>query len=113
MFLAAVLEGIRAGMVVVDRDFRVKAWNHRAQDLWGLRADEVAGHALTTLDIGLPVDELIAPIRSALSGESTTVEVKATSRRGKAMLCRITSSPLRADDGQIGGVILLMEEVET
>ena len=112
-FLAAVLEGIRAGMIVVDRDLQVRAWNHRAHDLWGLRAEEVDGHPLTTLDIGLPVDALLSPIRTAMNDSIEVVEVDATTRRGRAMRCRVTVSPLRASDGgRIDGVILVMEEAE-
>ena len=110
MFLEAVLMGVRAGMIVVDKDLRVRAWNEQAEDLWGLRADEVVGHPLSTLDIGLPVDELSAPIRAALAGSSQTVDLKATSRRGRALICRVTCSPLRTSVGEIDGVILLMEE---
>ena len=109
-FLAAVLEGIRAGMIVVDRDLQVRAWNNRAQDLWGLRAEEVDGHPLTTLDIGLPVDALMTPIREALKDSTEVLEVDATTRRGHAMRCRVTVSPLRGSDARIDGVILLMEE---
>jgi two-component system, chemotaxis family, CheB/CheR fusion protein len=111
-FLAAVLEGIRAGMIVVDRDLQVRAWNRRAQDLWGLRADEVDGHPLTTLDIGLPVGSLLTPMRTALNDSTEVVEVDATTRRGRAMRCRVTISPLRASAGRIDGVILVMEEAE-
>ena len=32
-----------AGVVVIDNDMRVLAWNAKAQDLWGLRSDEVVG----------------------------------------------------------------------
>jgi hypothetical protein len=45
---------------VVDTDLRVEAWNERSDDLWGLRAKEVEGRAIGTLDLGLPVDELAA-----------------------------------------------------
>ena len=111
IFLEAVLTGIRAAMIVVDRDLAVRAWNSQAEDLWGLRADEVIGHPLATLDIGLPVDELAAPIRSALADSSQTVDLKATSRRGRALVCHVACSPLRSPDGEIDGAILLMEEL--
>jgi PAS domain-containing protein len=42
-FLESILTGVRSGVVVVDRELHVIAWNHRAEDMWGLRADEVRG----------------------------------------------------------------------
>ncbi len=34
-FFESILTGVRSGVVVIDRDLRVTAWNHRAEDLWG------------------------------------------------------------------------------
>src|SRR5882762_7322875 len=40
-FLASILTGLEMAVVVVDPKLQVLAWNHRAEDLWGLRANEV------------------------------------------------------------------------
>jgi two-component system, chemotaxis family, CheB/CheR fusion protein len=111
-FFESILTGVRSGVVVVDRDLRVIAWNHRAEDLWGLRADEVSGQNFLNLDIGLPTGELRAGIRACLSGESeyTDIVVTATNRRGRTLSCRVTGSPLVGADKEIRGVILLMDE---
>jgi two-component system CheB/CheR fusion protein len=87
-------------------------WNLRAEDLWGLRADEVRGKGLLNLDIGLPVAELRTVIRSCLAGEAVRQEVvlDAVNRRGKKIKCRVTCSPLVAGSKQREGVILMMEE---
>src|SRR5262249_61882443 len=42
-FLNAILGSIQAGVVVVDRDLVVNAWNEGANDLWGLAGAEVLG----------------------------------------------------------------------
>src|SRR5262245_26350526 len=49
--LKSILGGLRAAVAVVDRDLRVMLWNERAEDLWGLRADEVQGRHFLNLDI--------------------------------------------------------------
>jgi len=100
--------------VVVNQNLNVLSWNHRAEDLWGLRADEVQGQSLLNLDIGLPVERLRGVIRPCLSGEAEYQEVvlDATNRRGKVIKCRITCTPLLTHNGQRHGVILLMEEEE-
>ena len=35
---------------------RVRSWNRGAEDLWGLRADEVSDEEFFSLDFGLPTD---------------------------------------------------------
>jgi two-component system CheB/CheR fusion protein len=111
-FFESILTGVRSGVVVIDRDLRVMAWNHRAQDLWGLRAEEVNGQNFLNLDIGLPTGDLRAGIRACLSGETeyTDIVVPATNRRGRSMFCRVTGSPLVGAEKEIRGVILLMDE---
>jgi two-component system CheB/CheR fusion protein len=89
----------------------IKIWNARAEDLWGLHPDEVIGNNLLNLDIGLPLEEIRPAIRACLSGESTGREltVDATSRRGKAIRCRVACKPMTTG-GFVGGVILVMDE---
>jgi two-component system CheB/CheR fusion protein len=111
-FLQSILTGVRSGVIVVDRELHVIAWNNRAEDLWGLRADEVKGQNFLNLDIGLPTDQLRHPIRECLNGvrEQVDTSVQATNRRGKTISCRVIVSPLFGADREIRGTILLMEE---
>jgi len=111
-FLESVLASLHAAAVVVDPNFNILMWNTEVQELWGLRNDEVQGHSLLSLDIGLPVEPLRSPMRSVLQGTSKFQEVilEATNRRGRALQCRITCTPLIGIGDDIQGVILLMEE---
>jgi two-component system CheB/CheR fusion protein len=112
-FLEAVLGGLTAAVIVVDRDLRVEAWNDAARELWGLRADEVQGQHLLNLDIGLPVDQLRTPLRSALSGESVEeVMLDAVNRRGREVRIRLRFAPLASDGFGVRGAIAMMEAVE-
>ena len=110
-FLGSILGSLRDGVVVVDKDLLVRAWNNRAEDLWGVRADEVQGKNFMNLDIGLPLDELRHSIRACLSGEIPYQELMldATNRRGRAIKCRVICTPMTSRDA-ITGVILVMEE---
>jgi two-component system, chemotaxis family, CheB/CheR fusion protein len=112
-FLESVLRGLRVGAAVVNQNLDVLMWNERAHDLWGLRNDEVQGKGLLNLDIGLPVKELRTVIRPCLSGEADhqEVELDAVNRRGKAIRCRVTCTPLIAPGDKRQGVILMMEEL--
>jgi two-component system CheB/CheR fusion protein len=113
-FMNSILSSLRTGVVVVDRELRVMAWNARAEDLWGLREDEVQGKFVMNLDIGLPVDRLRGPLRECLAGdgdgELNAITVPATNRRGKKIDCRVACSPLLGSAKDRCGVILLMEE---
>jgi len=97
---------------VLDRDYRVQVWNRRAEDLWGVRGDEVVGSQFLTLDIGLPVADLAQSIRTVFTGEQTTIEktLPSLTRRGRTIDCLVSVTPLRSADGGTTGVILLMDE---
>jgi two-component system CheB/CheR fusion protein len=78
-------------------------------DTWGLRADEVEGADVMTLDIGLPVRELDDAIGRALGGATETIEerVDAVNRRGRAFECLVRVLPLRARSGEVYGAMIL------
>jgi two-component system CheB/CheR fusion protein len=114
-FLQSILTSLRTAVVAVDHDFSTLIWNYRAEDLWGLRSDEVQGQSFLNLDIGLPIEPLRGPIRASLLGETNHQEVvlDATTRRGKAIRCRVTCTPLVSPEGERQATILLMDEVES
>jgi two-component system CheB/CheR fusion protein len=106
------LEGILASLpaaIVVDRDLRVQAWNAGALELWGMTAAEAVGEHLMNLDIGLPLDRLHGPIRNVLADGSDRhlLDLEATNRRGRPILCRVELAPLHTN-GATEGAILLM-----
>jgi two-component system CheB/CheR fusion protein len=112
LFLDSVLRGMSTAVIVVNRDLHIAVWNHRSEELWGLRADEVLGQPLAALDIGLPVDDLSRPIREGLRGSAQhSVDVNAVNRRGQRISCRVSFSPLSGADRAITGLTLLVEEL--
>ncbi len=113
-FLETILTTIGLAVAVLDRRQYVQIWNGQARELWGVSPEEAADQHLFALEIGLPVDQLKAPLRACLNGESQREELvlDAVNRRGKAFRCRVVCMPLHgSDDGNISGVILLMEPV--
>ena len=57
-FLEGVLASVAAGVVVLDSDLLVRSWNKGAEELWGLRADEVRQQPFFNLIFGLPTGEV-------------------------------------------------------
>src|SRR5215468_900517 len=112
-FLGSILTGLEVAVVVVEPKLQVLAWNHRAEDLWGLRASEVQGRHLMNIDIGLPVEQLRQPIRAVLARETERAELtlECRNRRGKSIRCPIRCTPLKSGMGEALGAIVLMDEV--
>ena len=116
LFLHSILTSLRSAVIVVDRQLNVLIWNDRAQDMWGLREDEVRGKSILTLDIGLPVKQLEGPMHNCLGGTTRLqeIELEARNRRGQNVRCSITCTPLCADtDGQVPGMVLLINSEGT
>ena len=109
-FLRSILTSIDSGVVVLDGEMRVQEWNRATEELWGLRDGEVKGEHFLNIDIGLPVEQLRQPIKTALAGDAVDDHVlECVNRRGRTVRCRVVVSPLRSDGDDVRGVILLME----
>jgi two-component system CheB/CheR fusion protein len=110
-FLESILTSLRGAVVVVDAELKVLVWNQGAEELWGMREDEVRGKHMLGLDIGLPVEKLKQSMRACLSGAKAhaSVILDAINRRGRPITCRVTVTPLLTRSRTIHGVILVME----
>jgi two-component system CheB/CheR fusion protein len=112
-FLDSLVGSIQFGMVVVDREMRVVVWNRGCEELWGLRSDETNGSALTSLDIGLPMDAVKPLIGKAFVDPEAIGEtvVDAVNRRGRSARVRVTCTAFRSSEEPANGALLLMEVV--
>ncbi|MEV4511014.1 CheR family methyltransferase [Dactylosporangium sp. NPDC049525] len=110
-FMEAILTGLRAGVVVLDQDMHILKWNRRAEDLWGLRSDEVVGQHFLNIDIGLSTDQLRPMIRTILGGDAVHQEdgQTAVNRRGRTVDVRVICTPLNSSTNGIVGAMLVME----
>jgi two-component system CheB/CheR fusion protein len=110
-FLQAVLGSLEAGVVVVNSELVISAWNEAAHDLWGLRSNEVIGRHLLNIDIGLPVVDLREPARETMRTVAPRqITLPARNRRGREIKCIVSLMPLLAGDGDARGVIMLMQQ---
>ena len=113
LFMDSVLASVHVGVVVLDAETRVRIWNGRSEDLWGLRAREVVGEPFLTLDIGLPVEELAGAIRGCIAGSERHGDavLECVNRRGRHIRVRVTCTALVGAGAARQGAILLMEEL--
>jgi two-component system, chemotaxis family, CheB/CheR fusion protein len=111
-FLGAILGSLQSAVVVLGTEMEIRAWNRQAEDLWGLRSDEVLNQHFLNLDIGFPVEKLRGPIRSLLAGraEHDQLTSRAVNRRGRPIECTVNLSQLVGTDAA-RGVILVMDAV--
>jgi two-component system, chemotaxis family, CheB/CheR fusion protein len=109
-FQESILGSLQSAVVVLGAEMEVRAWNRQAEELWGLRGDEVLGQHFLNLDIGFPVERLRGPIRGCLSGREERGQLTelAINRRGRTIDCTVHVSCLRGD-GETRGVILMMD----
>ncbi|HEY3996987.1 MAG TPA: CheR family methyltransferase [Mycobacterium sp.] len=111
-FLDSLVNSVHLGLVVVDREMRVVVWNRGCEELWGLRADETTGTVFTTLDIGLPMDDVRPLIGNAFVDPDKAGEclVDAVNRRGRPTAVRVLCTGFQSrSDGVVNGALLLME----
>ena len=109
-FLESILASLDAGVIVVDTEMKVTNWNDRAEDLWGLRQEEVINRLFLSLDIGLPVEKLSAPLKDCLKSRKTSeLGLEAINRRGQTITCQVRCSPLISVEEEKVGAILLIE----
>ena len=109
-FLEGVLSSLAAGVVVLDSGMLVKSWNRGAEELWGLRSEEVRNQPFLNLEFGLPTVEVVEIVRQCFTSGRRTgpLEVAAINRIGRSISCMVTCTPL---DGNGDAVVLLMEGV--
>lgn len=107
VFLQGVLSSVGAAVIVLDSGLRVRSWNKGAEDLWGLRADEVNEQNFLQLDFGLPTGKLAETMQETVrTGKRTgPIRLEAVNRKGRSIVCSVTCSPL---DSAGEGVVLLM-----
>lgn len=110
-FLDSLVDSVRMGMAVVDREMKVILWNRECEELWGPRADETIGARLGSLDIGLPLEGVRSLIGNAFVDPESSGEVvvDAVNRRGRPTRVRVTCTAFRSGEKTDGGALLLME----
>src|SRR5262245_38647732 len=112
-FLQIVLGSLSSAVVVRNAHMAVQNWNRQAEELWGLRADEVELTHFLNLDIGIQVDALGPAIRACLSGNSEIEQrqLDAVDRRGRSFQCQVTIKPLQPKAERPEGVIIIMDRL--
>jgi two-component system CheB/CheR fusion protein len=106
-YLTAVLDAFDHAIVVVDPDLKVRTWNRRAQQRWGTGRQDVLRRSLLGLDLGLPMDELTAPLRSLLDGDDDEPVFEIDGGDGVGP-CSVRLAAVRSGPTRVDGVLLVV-----
>ena len=111
-YTEAILRSTNSGIIVVDRDLKVRSWNRGSEGAWGLREEEVIDRGLAGLDIGLPVHQVAPAVQAVIDGgAASNMEVNAVDRRGRPIQCRVRITSLVYPDRASHGAVLVVEVV--
>ena len=97
-----LLDALDAGLVVLDRDWRVTRWNGWMESASGMSAAAVCGRPLVQIFPGIAGEQLMAAIASALDSGASSLLTHALhpnlfplkTRAGRALMHDVTISPI-------------------
>jgi PAS domain S-box-containing protein len=112
-FIRNVVESLREGVVALDRDGRVLAWNAAMEQRYGISGPEVVGHNFFTFFPSIERESWSTALRQLLGGEIEQFTLEAveheTLRTGR-VIQNLKGSLLR-QHGQPAGAVLLIEDI--
>ncbi len=115
-FIEQVVDALPVGLYVVDRDYRVKAWNHKRETgLQGIARGEAIGRTIFEILHRQPAESLRREFDAVFAtGEMQQFQTESPSSAvdGRpATTYRISKIPLRLDGGAVTHVISIGEDV--
>ena len=107
-FSENIVESLNVGVLAVDLEGTVEAWNSRMEQVFGVTRDAAVGQPLGSL---LPV-ELASEIASREDQEQITGIYKHRfQRQGRALILNVSITPLVGKSGERIGRLLLFDDV--
>jgi two-component system NtrC family sensor kinase len=111
-FAAKIIDSLPVGLYVIDRSYRIRAWNRKRETgTQGVSREDALGREIFDILDRQPRELLRREFDSVfLSGEIQQVEMESTAS-GEARHYRITKIPMRMDDEHISHVITIGEDI--
>ncbi|MEK7363075.1 MAG: ATP-binding protein [candidate division NC10 bacterium] len=114
-FITNVVESLRDGLVVLDADGRVRAWNRAMEERYEIKAQEVLGRPFLDINPNWKREGLAEPIERLLRGELEEFALEGveheTLKKGRVIL-NLRGSLLRENLAPSGAVILVEDTTE-
>jgi PAS domain S-box-containing protein len=112
-YIRNVMESLREGLIGLDREGRITAWNPAMERWCGVAASDLAGRTLFDLNPNLKRETLAEPLQRLLRGEIDGFKLDAVDHqtlRGDHVAWNVSASLLR-QGGLPAGAVLLIEDI--
>ncbi|MGD0991934.1 MAG: ATP-binding protein [Gemmatimonadales bacterium] len=111
-FTAKVIDSLPVGLYVIDRDYRIQAWNRKRETgTQGVPREEAIGRPIFEVLSRQPRDLLRREFDEVLaSGKMQVIEQESTAT-GDARHYRITKIPMRINDDDVTHIITIGEDI--
>jgi two-component system, NtrC family, sensor kinase len=111
-FMAKVVDSLPVGLYVIDREFRIKAWNHKRETgALGVSRGQALGRPIFDVLHRQPAEVLRREFQDVFdSGELQQFHME-SSASGEVRTYRISKIPMRLDDGDVTHVITIGEDI--
>lgn len=112
-FIAKVVDSLPVGLYVVDRQFRVQAWNRKRETgMQGVSREDAIGRPIFEILHRQPADLLRAEFHDVFERGEVQQFTTESSASGELRIFRITKIPMRLDDrGPVSHVITVGEDM--
>jgi two-component system NtrC family sensor kinase len=111
-FMAKVIDSLPVGLYVIDRDFRIQAWNHKRETgALGVSRGDALGRPIFDVLHRQPAEVLRQEFQDVFdSGRLQQFHLESTGS-GEVRTYRISKIPMRLDDGPVTHVITIGEDI--
>jgi two-component system NtrC family sensor kinase len=111
-FTAKVIDSLPLGLYVIDRDYRIQAWNRKRETgTQGVPREAAIGHAIFDILSRQPRDLLRREFDEVFQTGRMQVIEQDTSFSGEQRHYRITKIPMRLDDDEVTHIITIGEDI--
>jgi len=112
-YLELIIDRMPIGLIVWDKDFRVRTWNAAATKILGFSREEALGKHpykfMVPREVQPQTDEIW---RRLLQGDQTAHSVNENlTKDGRTIVCEWTNTPLREADGTVVGVLSMFQDI--
>jgi two-component system, NtrC family, sensor kinase len=111
-FMAKVVDSLPVGLYVIDREFRIRAWNHKRETgALGVSRGDALGRLIFDILHRQPAEVLRREFQDVFdSGRLQQFHMESTAS-GEVRTYRISKIPMRLDDGDVTHVITIGEDI--
>jgi len=111
-FTAKVIDSLPVGLYVIDRDYRIQAWNRKRETgTQGVPRDEAIGRTIFEVLSRQPRDLLRREFDEVFQSGRLQVIEQETTVSGGARHYRITKIPMRLNDDDVTHIITIGEDI--